>query len=242
MSRIQSLVLSVLFALAGSAATAQQVEVPPCDFETGKKAMWADKDLEKRQAGLSQVRCSAEAGNPEAQVYLATLLDAGFGIPQDTRQAAEWLERAAQKRYAPAMTRLAFALLNGVGVRPDRARARELLTEAAAMGDAQAMSNLGAMYGRGDGVPQRDRVAAEWYRKAAEHGSPHGQLGLANMLMRGHGVAQDFGACYLYASLAAKTNFPPAMNVARQCEQKLTAEERARVTEQVQQWQPVVSN
>ena len=242
MNQVKSLTLALLLALANGSTEAQQVESPPCDFETGKKAMWADKDPEKRQAGLSQIRCAAEAGTPEAQVYLATLLDAGFGVPQDTRQAAEWLERAAQKRYPPAMTRLAFALLNGVGVRPDRDRARALLADAAALGDAQAMSNLGAMYGRGDGVPQDDRVAAEWYRKGAERGSPHGQLGLANMLLRGHGVVQDFSACYLYASLAAKTNYPPAINVAKQCEQKLSAEERARVAEQVQQWKPSVSN
>jgi uncharacterized protein len=242
MNEIRSLGVALLIALAGGVVEAQQVEVPPCDFEAGKKVMWAEKDPEKRQSGLAQIRCAAEAENLEAQVYLASLLDAGLGVPQDTRQAAEWLERAAQKHYPPAMTRLAFALLNGVGVRPDRDRARELLERTAALGDAQAMSNLGAMYGRGDGVPKDDRRAAEWYRKGAERGSPHGQFGLANMLMRGHGVAQDFSACYLYASLAAKTDFPPAINVAKQCEQKLSAEERARIAEQVQQWKPIVSN
>jgi uncharacterized protein len=242
MNHIQALVATVFLVLGSGTTRAQQVESPPCDFETGKKAMWADKDPEKRETGLAQIRCAAEAGSLEAQVYLATLLDAGFGVPQDTRKAAEWLERAAQKRYPPAMSRLAFAYLNGVGVRPDREKARQLLTEAAALGEVQAMANLGAMYGRGDGVPQDDRIAADWYRKAADRGSPNGQLGLANMLMRGHGVTQDYGACYMYASLAAKTNFPPAINVAKQCEQKLSAEERARITEQVLQWKPILSN
>lgn len=242
MNHIQTLAISLLLALSCQAAPAQQSDPAPCDFETGKKMMWADKDPEKRQMGLAQIRCAAEAGNLEAQVYLATLLDAGFGVPQDTRQAADWLERAAQKRYPPAMTRLAFAYLHGVGVRPDRDKARQLLTDAASLGEAQAMANLGAMYGRGDGVPQDDRVAADWYRKAADRGSPHGQLGLANMFMRGHGVAQDFGACYLYASLAATTNFPPAINVAKQCEQKLSSEDRARIAEQARQWKPMATN
>ena len=219
-----------------------QPQPAPCDLEGGKKLMWGDKDPEKRQTGLSQIRCSAEAGNLEAQVYLATLLDAGIGMPQDTRQAAQWLERAAEKRYPPAMSRLAFAYLNGVGVQPDRDKARTLLTEAAALGESQAMANLGAMYGRGDGVPQSDRIAAEWYQKAADRGSPNGQLGLANMLMRGHGVSQDYSRCFFYASLAAKTNFPPAVNVAKQCEQRLSTDERARVVEQVQQWKPLPLN
>ena len=232
---------STLFAaLLGLSASVhgQTPSEPVCDLEQGKKLLWGEKDSDRRQSGLAAIRCAAEAGNPESQTYLATLLDAGLGVTKDSREAATWLEKAASQGHAPAISRLAFAYLHGIGVRPDKVRARELLMEASKLGDIQAMGNLGAMYGMGDGVPQSNQLAAEWYRKSADGGGMNGQIGLANMLLRGHGVEQDFSACFLYASLAARQKHPRSASVASECEARLSPEERARVMQQINGWKP----
>ncbi len=236
-------VLAIALWLVQPAHVGAQEITPPaqdCSLAEAKKLMWGDRDEEKRRRGLTGLRCAAEVGDPEAQTYLATLLDAGLGVRQDVVEAASWLGKAATQKYAPAMTKLAFAHLHGLGVPHDRTKGRELLQQAASMGNAQAMANLGAMYGMGDGVAQSDRQAAEWYRKAAERGAPNGQVGLANMYLRGHGVEQSFAACFFYASLAAKQGFPRAPSLAKQCEAPLSTDEKLRVDQDVAKWQPTV--
>jgi TPR repeat protein len=55
-------------------------------------------------------------GNSNAQYSLARLYLQGVGVAQDTRQAARWLNLAAEKGHAPAQALLGNMLVNGQGI------------------------------------------------------------------------------------------------------------------------------
>jgi TPR repeat protein len=83
----------------------------------------------------------AEAGNPQAQCYIASMYQGGFGVPVDGAKAVEWYLKAA--------------------VQQDR-------TERIS---AVAYNNLGTIYSAGmPGVASDAQLAKEYWRKAVELG------------------------------------------------------------------------
>ena len=52
---------------------------------------------------------AAKLGNPQAQVNLANLYDAGEGVNQDRKYAAYWYKRAANKEIPEAAYNLAIS-------------------------------------------------------------------------------------------------------------------------------------
>ena len=47
------------------------------------------------ESALTLAHPMAESGDADAQVLLSLMYDNGQGVPQDTRKATEWLQRAA---------------------------------------------------------------------------------------------------------------------------------------------------
>ena len=83
-------------------------------------------------------RGAAEAGQAQAQLDLALLLQAQAKGAADLATAAGWLEKAAGAGNVTAMAALGRVLATGLGVAPDRAGALRWLDQAAAAGDAGA--------------------------------------------------------------------------------------------------------
>jgi hypothetical protein len=88
-------------------------------------------------------------------------------VTKDDAKALEWLEKAAAKDDAGAMTLLGTLYQNGRGVSQDYAKASEWFAKAAAKDVVEAMTNLGLLYENGDGLPKDYTKAREWYEKAA---------------------------------------------------------------------------
>lgn len=61
-----------------------------------------------REAFLAFYR-AAKSGNPQAQVNLANLYDAGEGVERDQKRAAYWYKRAITKGVAEATYNLAIS-------------------------------------------------------------------------------------------------------------------------------------
>jgi TPR repeat protein len=85
-------------------------------------------------------------GDPTAQYSLARLYLDGTGVPPDARQAARWLNLAAEKGHPPAQALLGHILVNGQGGIP-RQRALGLMwltlaREATASGKDRWISDL----------------------------------------------------------------------------------------------------
>jgi hypothetical protein len=104
-------------------------------------------------------------GNPNAQYSLARLYLEGTGVPPDARQAARWLNLAAEKGHPPAQALLGHILVNGQpGIPRQRALGLMWLTlarEATASGKDRWISD---MYEKGAEVAsESDRQRALSY-------------------------------------------------------------------------------
>ena len=78
----------------------------------------------------------AEKDNVEAQYYVARIYANGMdGIPVDYAKAAQWYQRAAAKKFAPAMQELGYLYEQGLGVPKDALAGLNLQRQASGLGD-----------------------------------------------------------------------------------------------------------
>src|SRR3984885_4966724 len=93
-------------------------------------------DLASGTLSLKRWQPLAEKDNVEAQYYLARIYANGMdGVPVDYSQAAKWYERAAKKKYAPAMQELGYLYEQGLGVQKDALAGLNLQREASGLGE-----------------------------------------------------------------------------------------------------------
>jgi len=78
----------------------------------------------------------AEKGDVEAQYYVARIYANGMdNVPMDYSKAADWYQRAAQKKYVPAMQELGYLYEQGFGVQQDPLAGLNLQREASGLGE-----------------------------------------------------------------------------------------------------------
>jgi uncharacterized caspase-like protein len=93
-------------------------------------------DLASGTLSLTRWLPLAEKGDVEAQYYVARIYANGMGgVPVDYTKAADWYQRATQKKYAPAMQELGYLYEQGLGVQQDSLRGLNLQREASGLGD-----------------------------------------------------------------------------------------------------------
>jgi hypothetical protein len=118
---------------------------------------------------LAWLEQTAAAGDPHAQLLLASAkLDFEQPAP-DRAQAQAWLERA-NSASPEAAYRLAVLLLDAPS--PDLPRAQTLLEAAGTREHAEAQRLLGDLFASGALAPRDLTRAAQWYRGALQAGSP----------------------------------------------------------------------
>ncbi|MDY6992910.1 MAG: tetratricopeptide repeat protein, partial [Pseudomonadota bacterium] len=110
------------------------------------------------------------AVNPQAQYRLAMKYLHGKGVPQDPRQAINWLNKAAKNGYQEAQYQLGLFYKTGQWVTPDQDLALSWLRKAAIQNHAKAQYQLALSYQQGQGVTINETMAAIWLRKAASRG------------------------------------------------------------------------
>lgn len=116
-------------------------------------------------AARQQLRPLAEAGDAEAQAYLAALHLRGLGIAPDTETARRWYQAAAAQGHAVAQYELARMAERG-----DPAEAAQLYQQAAEQGLFRAQIALAGLYAAGRGVPRDPVEAVKWYNIALHMG------------------------------------------------------------------------
>lgn len=100
-------------------------------------------------------------GDPAAQYHLARLYLEGNGLDRDARQAARWLNLAAEKGYGSAQALLGQLLLNGQGVPRQRARGLMWLELARQQADPKRESWISALHAEAfDAASESDRRTA----------------------------------------------------------------------------------
>lgn len=111
---------------------------------------------------------AARRGDPDAQfrVARAALLDPERG-KEGTREALDWLRRAAESGHTGAMIHLGKLYKSGVGTPQNYDLAAHWLGEAARAGDADGMVEFGRLHRSGVGVDQDHVQAYIWFNRAA---------------------------------------------------------------------------
>jgi hypothetical protein len=93
-------------------------------------------DLASGTLSLERWLPLAEKGDVEAEYYVARIYANGMNnVPVDYSKAADWYQRAAQKKYAPAMQELGYLYEQGLGVQQDPLAGLNLQREASGLGE-----------------------------------------------------------------------------------------------------------
>lgn len=123
---------------------------------------------EENELAVEQYRRAVELGSPEGQLRLGQMYLKGEGVPLDIDQGRDWVLKAVDQGYAPAMVTIALGYAGGhMGLEQNNALAIEWLSIAADQGHAPAMQELAAAYAGGRfGLPVDPEKAAAWRAKA----------------------------------------------------------------------------
>ena len=73
---------------------------------------------------------TAKTGDPEAQTNVGEIYERGLGVPPDYAAAAEWYQKAADKKYSRAIFNLGTLYEQGLGVPQDSLKALNLYRQA----------------------------------------------------------------------------------------------------------------
>ncbi|HEX8078383.1 MAG TPA: protein kinase, partial [Chthoniobacterales bacterium] len=143
--------------------------------------------------------------NANAQVALAYLCQEGIGVNQDTKQAVELYQKAADQGSAVGQTELAILYQLGTGVNKDLWAAANLYGKAAAQNHALAQRNLALLYKNGTGVQKNLSKAVELLQQASDQGYAMAQNSFAIFYEEGIGVTKDYTrAVSLYEKAASQ--------------------------------------
>ena len=93
-------------------------------------------DLASGTLSLARWLPLAEKSDVQAQYYVARIYANGMsGVAVDYSKAADWYQRAAQKKYLPAMQELGYLYEQGLGVQQDSLAGLNLQREASGLGE-----------------------------------------------------------------------------------------------------------
>ena len=144
--------------------------------------------------GNEELLRMARAGDVDAQAALGAMYYDGDGVPQDTKKAVQWLEKAVKGGSEEGKALLGVMLVFEEDV-ADPKKGVRLLREAAATVDEDGWISglLGRIYYEGEiyGVPRDLDESFKWAGKAAEGGDPDGTALLGMLYYFGEGTDED---------------------------------------------------
>ena len=157
-----------------------------------------DLDVEWRSKG-------EDYDSPVTQNALGELSEA-----TDPQRAASYYQKAANRKYPPALYNLSRLYRDGLGVPRSNTLAAEYCQMAATLGLPEAQNAFGIMLQEGTGVKSSDELAFEWFKKAAEQGYAEAMYHLGRLYYKGRGTEQSDSMAYLFFDKAAANGYPEA--------------------------------
>jgi hypothetical protein len=161
-------------------------------------------------ADLENLRALAEKGSIRDEIVLAGDYFTGDGVPQDSKMAAYWYEKAAGLGNAEAQNQIGYFYQAGIGVPPDPKRATHWYQLSASSGFAPAKVNLAVAYLRGLGVRQNDELAVQLLNQAFQAGNGAAATYLGVLYYFGMAVKQDKAAAERWFESGVKLHDPRA--------------------------------
>jgi TPR repeat protein len=172
-------------------------------------AKWFFRRQEYRES-MEWFRKAAQAGNADAQHWMAYLYHHGIGVERDFAASMQWDMKAAANGLSDAMDAIGYMYEHDEGVTRDYAEAMKWYKRAADAGNVHAQSNLASMYFNGHGVPQDLAKAAELFAKPADDGLAEAQFALGFILAGGLAGKKDHTQGISLLQKAAAQNDPNA--------------------------------
>jgi uncharacterized protein len=163
--------------------------------------------------GMSLLRQSAEAGDPNGMILYGDRLRQGVHVAMDEVAGTAYVRRAAEAGNANGMLTWAMLLFNGVGTAVNKPEAIRYYRLAAEAGNGLAQQEMGLFYYSGEvGIAKNLVEAARWARMSADDGEAKGQLLFGLLLWGGEGVVKDRAQAVRYFKLAADQGDEQAIN------------------------------
>ncbi len=150
------------------------------------------------------LRDRANRDDTDAAYALGVALLEGHSVPQNVREAGEWLATAATAGNPKAQYRLARLYETGTGFVRNPAQAFFWMQAAAEQGITEAAYELGAIYAQGQGVPRSYALAARWYREAAKKDNRDALYALGQIYELGLDVRKSTARALEYYRRAAQ--------------------------------------
>jgi TPR repeat protein len=169
----------------------------------------AEGDAEQRR---DYFRLAAEAGNAEAQLRYALLLEDWSDKSAPTNQEAfKWMSASADAGHSQALCYLGDFYLDGFGVAVDRQKAYDCFLKSAEMNDADGIERLGEYHAFGE--VQNPSQAFYWFQRAAQLWHTKGLCNLGFCYLKGFGCQPDVVAGFQYITMAVESGDPIAMKM-----------------------------
>lgn len=160
--------------------------------------------IEKLGLHAERHRRAAQEGDAASQFCLGTCYLAGAGgVAADRKEAAKWLQKAAEHGHVQAQFTIGCLYGDGDGVEQDTEEAMKWFGMAAEQGDADAQYYLGLCHFWGSfpvksGIPDIFKgikgdmgEAVNWFRKSAGQGNIIAATTLGTLYQYGYGVKKD---------------------------------------------------
>ncbi|MBS1050119.1 tetratricopeptide repeat protein [Gluconobacter japonicus] len=146
---------------------------------------------DEKQALQERFERAAERGDLVGAFNLGVCFDQGVGGTVDSREAARWMQKAADG-VVNAQFWYGKMLLEGRGVQADPTQAMHWMEKAAEAGMGEAQVAVGQLLVTGQINGRKDHGRAmELYRAAAESGNVDAMFSLAAMYGGGHDVPEN---------------------------------------------------
>ena len=185
------------------------------------------KQPSTRKIGLTWLKKSADAEDPEAKLLLADLYLKGDLVSKNTELAGELLEEVASQDYIPSYYKMGRFLLS----QGDRNSAQMWYQKAAERNYVPAQIALAEFYLDSKNPYFSAQKAFAWMEKAARNGSVSAQQAVAQMLQKGEGTPVNTAAAAEWEQKAQKPQELSPAKVQEQLAEWLSRGKTSRLSE-----------
>lgn len=199
------------------AVTMSEKEYAAQQYELGNGFFFGSYSKIDGATAVKHFKEAAKYGHSDAMFALGRMYMSGRGVPKDTGEGMNWLEKATggdgyQNPGAAEMLAEQYDLTGRSGT--ENCSKAIYWYEKAARGSQNAASRLALAYNNGDCVGQNYSKAAELFLPVAEKGDALAQVILADYYFKGKGVAQSNSEAYFWARCATRFGSKPSFTFA----------------------------
>lgn len=215
-------------------AETEQKSEPKPDAESWYQKGAACYKEGKYEAAAACYLNAALLDYPQAQSALGNLYLTGKGVRQDTTEAVQWFERAANQGDVNGQLSLGLHYKPAGGLALDVKRGAYWYRKAAEQGDELAQYELGKCYESGAGVAKDNTEAVRWYQAAADQEFTLAYFKLGRAYEYGTGVAKNLELARKWYRLAAEDDDKRAAESLKRLDERTGSSGSGTVSEQAQ--------